>query len=65
MLQIIKKRLLSLGNLKHFGFRELQHATYSFSSKNILGAGGFGNVYKGKAWRWHVGGGEKVERCKW
>ncbi|KAK1310925.1 Protein NSP-INTERACTING KINASE 1 [Acorus calamus] len=36
-----------LGNLKRFQFRELQNATDNFSSKNILGKGGFGIVYKG------------------
>ncbi|URE26591.1 hypothetical protein MUK42_07160 [Musa troglodytarum] len=36
-----------LGNLKKFQFRELQIATDKFSSKNILGKGGFGIVYKG------------------
>ncbi|KAJ8471771.1 hypothetical protein OPV22_026114 [Ensete ventricosum] len=36
-----------LGNLKKFQFRELQIATDNFSSKNILGKGGFGIVYKG------------------
>ncbi|XP_057988027.1 probable LRR receptor-like serine/threonine-protein kinase At4g30520 isoform X4 [Hevea brasiliensis] len=40
--------LLSLGNLRNFTFRQLQLATDNFSSKNILGAGGFGNVYRGK-----------------
>lgn len=37
-----------LGNLRNFTFKELQHATDNFSSKNILGTGGFGNVYRGK-----------------
>lgn len=36
-----------LGNLKRFNFRELQIATDNFSSKNIVGKGGFGVVYKG------------------
>ncbi|XVF34335.1 hypothetical protein REPUB_Repub18cG0050900 [Reevesia pubescens] len=40
--------LISLGNLRNFTFRELQLATDNFSSKYILGAGGFGNVYRGK-----------------
>ncbi|XP_038995037.1 transcription factor bHLH112-like [Hibiscus syriacus] len=39
---------ISLGNLGNFTFSELQLATDNFSSKNILGTGGFGNVYKGK-----------------
>ncbi|GER27792.1 leucine-rich repeat protein kinase family protein [Striga asiatica] len=37
-----------LGNLKTFTFKELQQATDNFSPKNILGSGGFGNVYRGK-----------------
>ncbi|CAN4084237.1 unnamed protein product [Withania somnifera] len=35
------------GHLKRFSFRELQIATGNFSSKNMLGQGGFGVVYKG------------------
>ncbi|XP_021818885.1 probable LRR receptor-like serine/threonine-protein kinase At2g23950 [Prunus avium] len=45
---IQEEGLVSLGNLRNFTFKELQLATDHFSSKNILGAGGFGNVYKGK-----------------
>ncbi|RYR32801.1 hypothetical protein HN51_033047 [Arachis hypogaea] len=37
-----------LGNLKRFQLRELENATNNFSNKNILGKGGFGNVYKGR-----------------
>ncbi|KAH9625058.1 hypothetical protein KSS87_010548 [Heliosperma pusillum] len=39
---------ICLGNLRRFNFRELQSATHNFSSKNILGKGGFGIVYKGQ-----------------
>ncbi|KAL8142268.1 hypothetical protein V2J09_015300 [Rumex salicifolius] len=38
---------VSLGNLRRFSFRELQVATHNFTSKNIIGKGGFGIVYKG------------------
>ncbi|KAK3212184.1 hypothetical protein Dsin_016890 [Dipteronia sinensis] len=38
---------VSLGNLRRFQFRDLQIATHNFSSKSILGKGGFGHVYKG------------------
>ncbi|GMI92865.1 CLAVATA3 INSENSITIVE RECEPTOR KINASE 2, CLE-RESISTANT RECEPTOR KINASE [Hibiscus trionum] len=40
--------LAKLGNLRNFTFRELRLATNNFNSKNLLGSGGFGNVYKGK-----------------
>ncbi|CAL9233712.1 unnamed protein product [Arabidopsis halleri] len=51
MLRISDKQeegLLGLGNLRSFTFRELHVATDGFSYKSILGAGGFGNVYRGK-----------------
>ncbi|KAM3228113.1 hypothetical protein ACQJBY_059681 [Aegilops geniculata] len=38
---------MELGHLKHFSFHGLQSATDNFNSKNILGQGGFGVVYKG------------------
>lgn len=38
---------INLGNLKKFHFRELASATNNFSSKNLIGKGGSGNVYKG------------------
>ncbi|KAG8364122.1 hypothetical protein BUALT_Bualt19G0094000 [Buddleja alternifolia] len=37
-----------LGQLKRFSLRELQVATENFSNKNILGIGGFSEVYKGQ-----------------
>lgn len=36
-----------LGHLKRYTFKELRTATDHFNSKNILGRGGFGIVYKG------------------
>ncbi|XP_077244192.1 protein NSP-INTERACTING KINASE 3-like [Tasmannia lanceolata] len=36
-----------LGHLKRYSFKELRTATDHFNSKNILGMGGFGIVYKG------------------
>lgn len=47
-LDVQEEDLTSLGNLRCFTFKELQHATENYSSKNILGTGGFGNVYRGK-----------------
>ncbi|XP_071913252.1 protein NSP-INTERACTING KINASE 1-like isoform X2 [Coffea arabica] len=52
---------ISLGNLRRFQFKELQIATNNFSSKNILGKGGFGNVYKGIL---HDGTAVAVKRLK-
>lgn len=52
---------ISLGNLRRFQFKELQTATNNFSSKNILGKGGFGNVYKGFL---HDGTAVAVKRLK-
>ncbi|XP_071927849.1 protein NSP-INTERACTING KINASE 3-like isoform X2 [Coffea arabica] len=37
-----------LGHLRRYTFKELRAATDHFSSKNILGRGGFGIVYKGR-----------------
>ncbi|CAI9092957.1 OLC1v1028341C1 [Oldenlandia corymbosa var. corymbosa] len=37
-----------LGHLRKYTFKELRAATDHFSSKNILGRGGFGIVYKGR-----------------
>nr|XP_029119337.1 LRR receptor kinase SERK2 isoform X3 [Elaeis guineensis] len=38
---------IAFGQLKRFGWRELQIATESFNERNVLGKGGFGKVYKG------------------
>uniref|UniRef100_A0A8I6YSM6 non-specific serine/threonine protein kinase n=2 Tax=Hordeum vulgare subsp. vulgare TaxID=112509 RepID=A0A8I6YSM6_HORVV len=37
-----------LGNVRQFGLRELHAATDGFSGRNILGRGGFGDVYRGR-----------------
>lgn len=37
-----------LGHLRRYSFKELRVATDHFNSKNILGKGGFGIVYKGR-----------------
>lgn len=49
VIEILEQRCeeVCLGNMRRFQFRELQVATHNFSSKNILGKGGFGIVYKG------------------
>ncbi|KQK02916.1 hypothetical protein BRADI_2g04420v3 [Brachypodium distachyon] len=36
-----------LGHLKQYAFKELRASTNNFNSKNILGEGGYGIVYKG------------------
>ncbi|XP_044489359.1 protein NSP-INTERACTING KINASE 3-like isoform X2 [Mangifera indica] len=38
---------VGLGHLRRYTFKELHAATNHFNSKNILGRGGFGIVYKG------------------
>ncbi|KAJ0039049.1 hypothetical protein Pint_22926 [Pistacia integerrima] len=38
---------VGLGHLRRYTFKELRAATNHFNSKNILGRGGFGIVYKG------------------
>ncbi|KAG8641710.1 protein NSP-INTERACTING KINASE 3 [Manihot esculenta] len=40
-------REVCLGHLRRYTFKELRAATDHFNSKNILGRGGFGIVYKG------------------
>ncbi|MCL7021419.1 hypothetical protein MKW94_002524 [Papaver nudicaule] len=40
--------LINLGNLRQFTLREIQLATENFDTKDILGQGVFGNVYKGR-----------------
>ncbi|MBA0864345.1 hypothetical protein Goshw_002007 [Gossypium schwendimanii] len=42
-----RREEVCLGNLKRFHFKELQVATDNFSSRNLIGKGGFGYVYKG------------------
>ncbi|XP_078431414.1 NSP-interacting kinase 3 [Wolffia australiana] len=39
---------VQLGHLRRFSLKVLRSATENFSSKNILGKGGFGVVYKGR-----------------
>jgi len=46
-LSVDQDLVFELGHLKHFSFHDLQSATDNFNSKNVLGQGGFGIVYKG------------------
>lgn len=39
--------VVCLGHLRRYTFKELRSATDHFNSKNILGQGGFGIVYRG------------------
>jgi serine/threonine protein kinase len=50
-----------LGHLKQYAFKELRTATNNFNSKNILGEGGYGIVYKGYL---HGGSVVAVKRLK-
>ncbi|XP_073286755.1 protein NSP-INTERACTING KINASE 3-like isoform X3 [Primulina huaijiensis] len=54
-------REVRLGHLREYTFKELRAATSHFNSKNILGKGGFGIVYKGKL---HDGTVVAVKRLK-
>ncbi|XP_075523893.1 protein NSP-INTERACTING KINASE 3-like isoform X1 [Primulina tabacum] len=54
-------REVRLGHLREYTFKELRAATSHFNSKNILGKGGFGIVYKGQL---HDGTVVAVKRLK-
>ncbi|CAL1377434.1 unnamed protein product [Linum trigynum] len=42
-----ERKICCFGQLRRFSLREIQVATNNFSDNNVIGAGGFGKVYRG------------------
>lgn len=53
----------SLGGHKAFTYRELQQACGGFSPHQIVGEGGFGNVYKGELADGSLVAIKRLDRC--